>query len=125
VVVRNKVDLPAAWAETQIALAGVPLSATTGVGVERLRQVIAATLAECEELRDPPALSNVRHIALLETAVAHLRRAADAAAVGVETPEEFLMTDLQQARASLEEITGRRTSDDVLKHIFERFCIGK
>jgi tRNA modification GTPase len=125
VVVRNKVDLPEAWAETQMCLSGIPVSATTGVGVERLRQAIATTLSECEELRDPPALSNARHISLLENAVTHLRRAADAAAVGVETPEEFLLSDLQQARASLEEITGRRTSDDVLKHIFERFCLGK
>jgi len=27
--------------------------------------------------------------------------------------------------ACLDEIVGRRTSEDVLRHIFERFCIGK
>jgi tRNA U34 5-carboxymethylaminomethyl modifying GTPase MnmE/TrmE len=32
---------------------------------------------------------------------------------------------LQEARGAFEEITGRRTSDDLLAHIFERFCIGK
>jgi tRNA U34 5-carboxymethylaminomethyl modifying GTPase MnmE/TrmE len=32
---------------------------------------------------------------------------------------------LQDARAAFEEISGHRTPDDVLKHIFSRFCIGK
>jgi tRNA modification GTPase len=40
-------------------------------------------------------------------------------------PEEFVLADLQDARAALEEITGQRTSEDVLAHIFSRFCIGK
>jgi len=41
------------------------------------------------------------------------------------TPEEFILADLQTARARLDEVVGARTSDDVLRHIFERFCIGK
>jgi tRNA U34 5-carboxymethylaminomethyl modifying GTPase MnmE/TrmE len=39
--------------------------------------------------------------------------------------EEFPLLDLQEASAALQEITGKRTSDDLLRHIFERFCIGK
>ena len=43
-----------------------------------------------------------------------------------ETPsEEFVLADLQGARGALDEVVGRRTPDDVLAHIFERFCIGK
>jgi tRNA U34 5-carboxymethylaminomethyl modifying GTPase MnmE/TrmE len=40
-------------------------------------------------------------------------------------PEEFVLADLQQARAALEEVTGRRAPDDLLAHIFSRFCVGK
>ena len=36
-----------------------------------------------------------------------------------------MLADLQEARGAFEEITGRRTPDDLLAHIFERFCIGK
>ena len=36
-----------------------------------------------------------------------------------------MLADLQEASAALQEITGRRTTDDLLAHIFERFCIGK
>ena len=38
--------------------------------------------------------------------------------------EEFVLADFQDARAALEEVTGQRTTDDLLAHIFSRFCIG-
>ena len=40
-------------------------------------------------------------------------------------PEEFVLADLNEARGICEEITGKRTSEDVLAAIFSRFCIGK
>jgi tRNA U34 5-carboxymethylaminomethyl modifying GTPase MnmE/TrmE len=40
-------------------------------------------------------------------------------------PEEFVLADLQDARAALEEIGGKRAPDELLAHIFSRFCIGK
>ena len=53
------------------------------------------------------------------------RALAAARADGGSLSEEFVLADLQQARAAFEEVTGRRAPDDVLAHIFERFCIGK
>ena len=125
VVVRNKVDRPEAWSEEILGTQAIAFSAATGCGIDELRRAIVGALTAREDLRDTPAVSNARHIALLEDAAAHLDRAAAAAGSGTSTPEEFVLTDLQQARASLEEITGRKTTDDLLEHIFERFCIGK
>ncbi len=99
---------------------GVTVSAVTGDGLDALRAAMASAL-DVEPRRDPPAITNVRHIALVERAHAALLRAR--AATGA--PEELVLADLQEARAALEEISGRRTSDDVLAHIFARFCIGK
>jgi tRNA modification GTPase len=65
----------------------------------------------------------VRHVALLERARESLSRAQDRAAMGA--PEEIVLVDLSDARGALEEITGARTSEDVLKHIFATFCVGK
>jgi tRNA modification GTPase len=124
-LVRNKTDLASAWDKKAFGEPSIGVSAMTGAGIDSLREMIVRALTDREELRDPPAISNQRHIALLEDALHHLERAADAAASGRAMPEEFLLTDLQQARMSLEEITGRRTTDDLLQHIFERFCIGK
>ncbi len=100
------------------------VSARTGEGFAALRAAIAAQLTGSEQLRDTARISNVRHIALLEAARRALIAAAAAAGTG-DTPEEFILTDLQAARARLDEIVGVRTSDDVLRHIFERFCVGK
>ena len=129
VVVLNKCDLPdcAPNVETDLASARIQvarISAATGEGVDELRRAIASTLAGGETLRDTPAISNVRHIALLEDARGEMRHAEDAAKQG-DTPEEFLLTHLHAARHKLDEIVGHRTSEDVLRHIFEKFCIGK
>ena len=50
---------------------------------------------------------------------------ANTAAEHGDMREEFLLTHLHAARGKLDEIVGQRTSDDVLRHIFEKFCIGK
>ena len=76
-----------------------------------------------EPVRDTPAVANSRHIGLLERVGDALGAAEDAAATGAA--EEFVLADLQRGRAALDELTGKRTPDDVLRHIFERFCIGK
>ena len=73
--------------------------------------------------RDTPAVTNLRHVTLLESAREALVRARDAAADGA--PEELIAADLAEARVTIEEITGRRTADDTLAAIFARFCIGK
>jgi tRNA modification GTPase len=102
----------------------IGVSAQTGEGIDELRDAIVSALTGRESLRDTAAVSNTRHIALLTSARAHLD-AAHRAALAAGTPEEFLLTDLQAARAHLDEVVGTRTSEDLLEHIFANFCIGK
>jgi tRNA modification GTPase len=127
-IVVNKADLPAAWQSADVGLERqevVEVSALTGVGIATLRERIATAL-DVEPLRDRPAMTNVRHIALVQRAHDALARARTAALPdGGSLSEEFVLADLQDARAALEEIAGRRAPDDLLEHIFARFCIGK
>ena len=116
-VVANKMD-------RGNSAAGIPVSAATGVGLDSLRCAIVRALAEGEPLKDTVAITNIRHIALLREARESLATARHAAREA-QAPEEFVLADLQAARARLDEIVGVRTSDDILQHIFERFCIGK
>jgi tRNA modification GTPase len=118
--IANKADLPAAWRDA----AAIEVSAVTGAGLDAVRQSIVAAL-DVDLQRDRPAITNVRHIALVERAHAALARARAALSVDRSLPEEFVLADLAEARAALEEITGHRTSEDVLEHIFARFCVGK
>jgi tRNA modification GTPase len=125
-LVVNKIDLPAAWQVHDVVPQAVTVSAQTGEGIDLLVREMARGLGGAEEHRDQPMVSNVRHTDLLTRARAALCRADEAldAARG-ELSEEFVLADLQEAAASLQEITGRRTTEDLLAHIFARFCIGK
>jgi tRNA modification GTPase len=122
-LVANKADLPFLQGDENVETT-IAVSAVTGSGMDRLRGLIVRTLTGAEPSRDTAAISNTRHLALLTQAQQHLVAARDAATSGT-TPEEFLLVDLQAARARFDEIVGMRTSEDVLIHIFERFCIGK
>jgi tRNA modification GTPase len=120
-LVANKADLARTWSRPD----AVEVSAATGLGLDDLRRRIIRAL-DTDFHSDRPAITNVRHIALVEQADRALQRARSAVLDrGEALPEEFVLADLQEARGAFEEITGRRTSDDVLAHIFERFCIGK
>ena len=99
------------------------ISAATAQGLGDLRGRIVQALTGRDALRDNASISNVRHITLLERARVHLANARSAA-LG-NAPEEFVLSDLQSAQQCFEEVVGRRTPDDLLAHIFERFCIGK
>ena len=122
VVVASKSDLAPAWTADDPGVDVVAVSAKTGNGLDRFRCALVHA-AGGEPTRDVPAVTNIRHADLLTRARAVLTRAA--AAADARTPEEFVVADLTEARRLLEEVTGARTPDDVLRAIFERFCIGK
>ncbi len=126
-LVVNKVDRPSAWPCDPLADSGaatiVETTATVDDGVASLRTALRAALGATEPRGDATAITNVRHLDLLERTQQSLTRAV--AAVAAQASEEFVLADLQAARTALEEITGRRTTEDLLQHIFSRFCIGK
>ena len=127
-VVASKSDLRQAWNQNDVAVPILPVSAKTDEGLDALRSAIRATLegGNPAVARDTAAVTNVRHAELLERARSALRRACEAVdAPAGPVAEEFVLTDLHDARSALEEVTGRRTSEDLLRHIFARFCIGK
>jgi tRNA modification GTPase len=127
-IVVNKIDLDAAWMNLPGDAGGdrVDVSVRSGEGLDALSRQIAAALSGVSVWKDEPLVTNVRHVTLLEAAHAALTRARQALAdSGGTLSEEFVLADLQDAQERLQEITGRRTSDDLLRHIFARFCIGK
>jgi tRNA modification GTPase len=121
VIVENKSDIGAVWSRSD----GVAVSATTGQGLDLLRARIMDSL-DVDLAADRPGITNVRHITLVSRAHDAMVRARVAALDGGGSlPEEFVLADLQEARAALEQIAGKRAGDELLSHIFTRFCIGK
>jgi tRNA modification GTPase len=120
-IVINKQDLGLVWCRE----GAIPVSAATGAGLNELRTRIFESL-DFEAIADRPAVTNARHLALVEHARDSLLRARTATlGDGGSLSEEFVLADLQDARAALEEITGKRAPEELLTHIFARFCIGK
>jgi tRNA modification GTPase len=111
-------------ADSSAACEIVEISARTGEGIDELVGAIARVVGLGQE-PEQATISNIRHIALLERAREALSRASEILGELGQTPEEVILSDLREAIGSLEEVTGRRTTDDILDAIFSRFCIGK
>jgi tRNA U34 5-carboxymethylaminomethyl modifying GTPase MnmE/TrmE len=88
-----------------------------------LRRLVFVALTAREDLRDPPAITNARHLALVDAALDAMSRAEAALADGAT--EELVLTDVTAARRALEEITGRRTTDDCSRTSSRDFRLGK
>ena len=119
-VVWNKQDL--GWSGGMTG-GGVAVSALTGLGVDVLRGRLVELLCGGESPRQAPALSNIRHITLLDGVAGLLERAVGASARAA--PEEFVLSEISAARGLLEDVTGVRGSEAVLEEIFSKFCVGK
>ncbi len=114
--VYNKIDLAPGFVPPADAVA---VSATTGAGLEALRQRILKA-AGWSSGGEPVFLARERHLRALASADAHL-----AAAAHESGRWEFFAEELRLAHAALGSVTGEFSADDLLGEIFSRFCIGK
>jgi tRNA modification GTPase len=101
--------------------AGLPTSAVTGVGLSRLRSLLAEKARAQARPALAPSLSRCRHH--VDAALDCLRRAHNA--VLFSEPPELLALELRGALDQLGEMVGAVYTDDLLDRIFSRFCIGK
>ena len=68
-------------------------------------------------------IPNLRQARSLEDAAACIQQALDG--IRQNSPAEIIALDIRDALDRIDEITGCRTSDEILDRIFEAFCIGK
>ena len=98
-------------------------SARTGAGLAELRRAILSLLTRETPGAETALLTNIRHQQAVSAALVALVRAHQAAIAII--PHEMILLDLYEALHSLDTLTGTTTSDDILKLIFSKFCIGK
>jgi tRNA modification GTPase len=127
-VVVNKRDLAAAWDVADLrgvaAEDRLEASAARGDGIEAIIRSITIKIG-AEERAEPPIISNVRHLDLLSRARSRLVETIGDLTKHGQIPEELILSRIAETRSVLEELTGRRTSEDLLDEIFSRFCVGK
>ena len=123
-IVHNKCDLSG---HSPGVIAGgentaVTLSAKTGAGMDLLREHLKQCMGFQSE-SEGNFSARRRHLQALEAAAVFLRAGQEQllnAGAG-----ELLAEDLRQCQASLGDITGALSSDELLGKIFSSFCIGK
>jgi tRNA modification GTPase len=125
ITVWNKCDLiPPALGKNVKNEVTLQTSAVTGEGIAELRAAIVhAVTGEGGGLREAGMLTNLRQHQAVSSALAAL--AAARTAVTSAIPHEMVMLDLYEALRGLDALTGVTTSEDVLRLIFSKFCIGK
>ena len=102
----------------------IEISTKTLVGIEDLEKTIEEMFNISElNIENEIVITNVRHKNLIHKAAEEIRNAIVSIENGL--PIDMLSIDLQEALQNLGEITGESISEEVVKGIFAKFCVGK
>jgi tRNA modification GTPase len=82
-----------------------------------------STLIEKEEYEDLSIVSNLRHYEALSKSLEAVEAIEKGFAENLTS--DLIAIDIKQALHYLGEITGQVTTDEILGHIFSKFCVGK
>ncbi len=124
VIVFNKVDVADSdHLAAAVGSPGVPISATSGEGLEHLADALVARASGGVPMDHELVSGNVRHREALYRAREHLRQAR--ITIEANLPADFVTIDLRAAVHALGEITGTSINDEIVTRIFSQFCIGK
>ena len=103
----------------------VLVSALRNTGIEELKEAIYTSLAHGNVRSTPEYLivTNIRHKMALSQTKDSLTRAIGLLEDG--SPLEFIALEIRSALGSIGELVGETVPEDILKRIFDQFCIGK
>jgi len=118
IAIANKIDRggtpPEPW---------IPVSVSTGTGLERLIDRLGTELEARMALRETPSLTRERHRHAVEQAGVAVDRAIGGLRAG--NPLELPAEDLRLAARALGRITGKVDVEEILDAVFREFCVGK
>ncbi len=120
----NSADSPEDLGELSQFAPPILVSATTGHGIDELRDAVSQLVLEGKDLDlEEPLLATERQRRLTEEAHRHGEQTVRALEEGL--PDELVSEDLRAAIVALGAITGESIVPDLIDEIFTRFCIGK
>lgn len=117
ILVASKSDLDSARAYP----GAISVSSKTGEGLMELKKLIQPSQSQQES--EDPILSSDRQLGLVREAQAALKEASQRLESGEDL--EWAAESVTRASQSIENIFGAIPTDDVIRNILSRFCIGK
>ncbi|HAP36446.1 MAG TPA: tRNA uridine-5-carboxymethylaminomethyl(34) synthesis GTPase MnmE [Bacteroidetes bacterium] len=102
----------------------VEISCKLNLGIEKLKKnLLELSIPNHDSNSSSIVITNIRHKEALISALKSLQKAKETITNGLGG--DFAAIDLRDALNYLGEIIGLTTPDDILNHIFGKFCIGK
>ncbi len=126
IVLLNKIDLERRLDISKYGLDNIiEISAQKNIGIENMEDNIYQYITEkdVEDSSEKLILTNIRHKTALEKTKQSIVNIFETIDLGL--PLDLISVDLKEGLDSLSEITGEISSEDVLDHIFAKFCVGK
>ncbi len=110
-------------AYSQLSKEHIMISAKNHIGIDHLVGRLCSEVDTTELYKGAPIVSNLRHYTLLRSAESALVSAQSA--LESNLPTDLLCQDIREVLHHIGEITGEITTNDILREIFSKFCIGK
>ena len=101
----------------------IPISAKSDKGILKIKKELTKLVDLGSLNTGDIIISNARHYNSLKEANESLTNALTALETGL--PSDLLAIDIRAALHALGSITGQITTEDLLRNIFGKFCIGK
>jgi tRNA modification GTPase len=117
---KERFDMPPSWNSCP----QIRISALYNLGVDELKKLIVSnSIVDMNFDASNKIVPNLRHKIALEQSLAAMSNVARGLRSG--TPFELIAIDIQEAIDRLGDIIGTNVREDILDHIFSRFCVGK
>lgn len=126
IVILNKVDLERKIDLNELNFENIlEISAKENINLDKMEDRIyeCITKNDIEDSNEKLVLTNIRHKTALEKTKESIENIFYTIDSGM--PLDLISVDLKEGLDSLSEITGEISSEDVLDHIFAKFCVGK
>ena len=102
----------------------IPISVREKIGIEELYSEIIRLFNLNEiEIQNTTIITNLRHKEKIQLAEEHVEKAVEAIKQGL--PIDLISISVKEAMQELGKITGESVSDEIIKEIFSKFCLGK
>ena len=125
IILLNKTDLPEKIDLSKLPDDIIKISVLKDTNIDKIEDRINTLFFDNAGIveQDATYLSNSRHIALIEQALASLDAVNDGLDMGM--PVDLVQVDMTRTWEVLGEITGDSAPDELITQLFSQFCLGK